>query len=178
MKPPPRIDARSPSLLPWISSVEAHTMPTKPVKMFSTVTSRFSSSVGCAVAAGLSPAGASAAARAWPTSQIPFTTRTAPTYSSITLSSIGSPPSVAQHPWGRRVVPVRQRPARLGADDIRLVGASPRDPARSGWASRRRPGGVNNRRAAPPQAGQAAGAPASAACRVSSNSPHSAQVNA
>jgi hypothetical protein len=71
MKPPPRTEARSPALLPWISSVLAHTSPTKPVKTLITVTSRFSSRIGSFDEAAASPAGASSAARAWPTSQYP-----------------------------------------------------------------------------------------------------------
>src|SRR5215207_4594022 len=125
MNPPPRIEARSPLSLPWIMSVTAATTPTKPVKRFRTVTSRSPSSEGCAAAAeSAAPPGASAAARAWPNSQIPFTTRTAPTYSSTTPSNIWpSSSSVAENPrWCRRVG-VRHRTPRLLGGDLRFVDA-------------------------------------------------------
>src|SRR5919108_4292598 len=92
-------------------------------------------------------AGTSAAARACPISQRPLTTRTAPTYSSITPSigssfgcfaqrragrpSRGGPPvpagspgrSIRHHPRRRRLVPVRPRPPALLARHLRLVRA-------------------------------------------------------
>jgi hypothetical protein len=82
MNPALRTVAMSPSVLPFTPSVTAAATPTKPVKMFITATSRLSSS-------SAPPPGASAA-RAWPTSQMPFTTSTAPTYSRTTASSIGA----------------------------------------------------------------------------------------
>src|SRR3954451_19585317 len=134
MKPPPRTEARSPALLPWTSSVVAVTSPTKPVNRLMTVTSRFPRSVGCSWAGAASPAGARAAARACPTSQMPLTSRTAPTYSSITPSSMGDsflPRVLRSWPWQ---APERRRerdhggapPApgrRQRRDDLRLRAA-------------------------------------------------------
>src|SRR5687767_12418097 len=118
MNPPPRIEARSPSRLPWTRSVVAHTSPTRPVNRLMTVTSRSWSTVGWAT--GSAPAGAT---RTDPTSQIPFTIRTTPTYSSITPSSIRSS-SVTEHPRRCGLVPVRQRAATLPAHHVGLVRAA------------------------------------------------------
>src|SRR5829696_898447 len=124
MKPAPRNEAMSSSRLPSIMKMTAATTPTKPVKMLITVTSRPWMKNGWASTAA-APASPVVAARAWPISQMPLITSTAPTYSSTTPSIAESSFGVLvrEHPRQRRRVPVGQRASAFLRHDVGLVRA-------------------------------------------------------
>jgi hypothetical protein len=131
---------------------------------------------------------ANSAALAWPTSQIPFTTSTAPTYSktmpssmrsSLTLTCAPAPQCAITQggagscPWGMG------RPLlRATTPGSCALFSSVSSARRSGAETSAKPGGEYTRRASSPQLGHCAGADASAIGRTTSNAPHASHLNA